>query len=77
MLQEHNGWVILITVATSFITLGVVLISVGKWLQRIERQVTPNGGNSNRLGDQVMQLRVEVSELTKEVEKLKGTLSNP
>ena len=74
MLEASNGWVVLITVMAAIFSLVVILIGVGRWLGRIERQITPNGGNTNRLGDQVMALRVEVSKLSDKLDQLQDEL---
>ena len=74
MLDASNAWVVLITVLAAIFSFVVILIGVGRWLGRIERQITPNGGNTNRLGDQVMALRVEVSKLSDKLDQLQDEL---
>ena len=77
MLEASNGWVVLITVVAAVVSFAVVLIGIGKWLGRIEKQITPNGGNTNRLGDQVMQLRVEVAKISDQLEQIKNPPGPP
>lgn len=53
-------------------------VRFGKLEQRIvtiDKQVTPNGGTSSRLGDQVLQARMEVRELSKRLDEVKGVKS--
>ena len=74
MFEASNGWIVLITVTAAIFSFVVLLIGVGRWLGRIESQITPNGGNTNRLGDQVMALRVEVSKLSDKLDQLQNEL---
>lgn len=79
--MSNAAWVVILGIVSSVFTLAgaVGMFARYIWRQmleqiatvnRIEKQVTPNGGNTSHLGDQVINLRKDVQRIELRVMKL-------